>query len=150
MSKIKDLLAEEENIDDLKVPRRYGKDFFDAVQEHDKRRFAESILNSCKGIVFEDWLAENAEFEHGDDDGEPCMFFENYLELCEECATGVFDGLIEQQHLDIDDEYYTDVIKLATDLIADYYADYEDSLCADALVDWRNLHDEDNERRGIC
>ena len=149
MSRIKILLAEEENIDDLKIPVRFGKDFFESVQQHDKRRLAESVLNSCK-----DWLSENAEFELGDDDGEPCMFFENFLHLCEECATGVLDGLIEQQHIDMDDDFYSDVVTIATDLIADYYADYESVLCEDALADWKRDNkyklQELAERNGQC
>ena len=154
MSRIKDLLAEEENIDDLKLPRKYDLSFFKAVQEIDKKRLANSILEACKGVVFEDWLAENAEFELGDDDGEPCMFFENFTELCDECATGVLDGMIEDQHLDISDEEYTDVCNIAADLIANHYADYESELCADAFKDWQldNKYklDELRERNGQC
>lgn len=154
MSRIQILLAEEESIDDLKMPVRFGQDFFDAVQEHDNRRMAEAILGSSKGIFFEDLLADEARFGLGDDDGEPCMFFENFLELCEGQATRAFDGIIEQQHLDISDEDYADIIRIATDLIADYYADYESVLCADALADWKRDNkfslDEARERNGQC
>lgn len=151
MSKIKDLLAVEENIDDLKpLPHKYDLSFFKAVQEIDKKRLADTVLNSCKNQAFQDWLAEEAEFGHGDDDGEPCMFFENFTALCEEGATNALDSMIKDQHLDLNDAEYADVVRIAADYIADYYADYEDSLCADALVDWRNSHDEDNERRGLC
>ena len=52
------------------------------------------------------------------------------------------------------DEEYANIIEHASNLIADYYADYEDALCADELADYnrdkKSLATEERERHGQC
>lgn len=136
MSRIKILLAEQEDIDDLKVPVRFGKEFADSVKESDLKRIAGTVARWAKSMHTEDYIADNAKFEMGDDDGHPCMYLENFTSLCDEIAQNLLDQLIEQEHLDLSDEEYKQVIEGASALIADFYADYEDALCADAFKDW--------------
>lgn len=137
MSKIKVLLAEEENIDDLKVPTRFGKEFFDFITAADNKRIAETVLEWAKTPQVEDYIADNAEFGLGDDDGQPCMFLENFTTLCDDIATDTLDRLIEQEHYDLSDVEYARIIEHASNLIANYYADYEDALCIDAFDDYK-------------
>ena len=137
MSKIKVLLAEEENIDDLKVPTRFGKLFSDFINRVDDKRIAEVVLEWAKTPQVEDYIADNAEFGLGDDDGQPCMFMENFTTMCDDIATDTLDRLIKQEHYDLTDEEYAFIIEHASNLIADYYSDYEDALCVDAFDDYK-------------
>lgn len=141
MSKIKDLLAEEEGIDDLEPVLDY-------------KSIAETVLEWSKGIQSEDYIADNAEFGLGDDDGEPAMFMENFSSLCDDLARENLDKLIEQEHLDLSDGEYSNALTHASDLIADYYSDYESALCDDAFSDYKRdskyILDELKERNGQC
>mgnify|MGYP006898625025 CR=1 FL=1 len=154
MSRIKDLLAEEENIDDLKVPTKFGKAFGEFITKADNKRIAEMVLAWAKTPQVEDYIADNAEFGLGDDDGLPCMFLENFTALCDDIAQDTLDKLVEQEHYDLTDEEYANIIEHASNLIADYYADYEDALCADELADYnrdkKSLATEERERHGQC
>ena len=142
MSKIKVLFAEEEGIDDL-MPTRPSND-----------NIATIVLNWSKKMATEDYIADNAEFGLGDDDGQPCMFMENFVDLCEEIAQQSLDELIEQEHYDLSDEDYKYILERASALIADFYADYEDALCADEITDYNRdkqfLLQEERERHGQC
>lgn len=142
MSKIKDLYAEAEDIDDLKRVRPSNNNIADIVANWSKR------------MATEDYIADNAEFGLGDDDGQPCMYMENFAELCEEVAQGSLDELIEQEHYDLTDEAYRYILARASALVADYYADYEDALCADEMADYNRdkqfLLQEERERHGQC
>lgn len=137
MSKIKVLLAEEENIDDLKVPTRFGKLFGDFITRVDDKRIAEVVLEWAKTPQVEDYIADHACFGLGDDDGHPCMFLENFTTLCDDIATDTLDRLIKQEHYDLTDDEYAFIIEHASNLIADYYSDYEDALCVDAFDDYK-------------
>ena len=154
MSRIKDLLAEEENIDDLKAPTSFGKAFGEFVTKADNKRIAGTVLAWAKSPQTEDYIADNAEFGLGDDDGHPCMFMENFTTMCDNIAQGTLDRLIEQEHLDLSDKEYADIIEHASNLIADYYADYEDALCSDELADYnrdsKHLLEEIKEAHGEC
>lgn len=154
MSRIKDLLAEEENIDDLKTPTRFGKAFGGFITAVDNKRIAEAVLRSAKTPQVEDYIADNAVFGLGDDDGNPCMFLENFTTLCDEIATDILEGLIKQEHYDLSDLEYAQIVEHASNLIADYYADYEDALCLDAFADYKRdskyANDELKERNGQC
>lgn len=148
MSRIKDLLAEEENIDDLKVPTRFGKAFGDFITKADNKRIAETVLAWAKTPQAEDYIADNAVFGLGDDDGQPCMFLENFTTLCDEIAADTLDRLIEQEHYDLSDLEYAQIVEHASNLIADHYADYEDALCSDRLMDYnRDRKYFSNERK---
>lgn len=136
MSRIKILLAEEENIDDLKIPVRFNKDFADSIRDYDIRRIAAVVARWSKSVVTEDYIAERAKFELGDDDG-PVMYLENFTTICDEVAEEHLNRLIEQEHLDLDDDMYKKILETASAELADFYADYEDALCADALADFK-------------
>lgn len=142
MSKIKDLYAEAEDIDDLKRVRPSNNNIADIV------------LAWSKTPQVEDYIADNAEFGLGDDDGQPCMFMENFTMMCDDIAQDTLDKLIEQEHYDINDTDYKYIIARASDLIADYYADYEDALCADEMADYnrdsKHFLTEERERHGQC
>ena len=150
MSRIKDLYAEAENIDDLKPV--FDKAFSDAVHEGDIRRIADNVASWSKNMKSEDFIADNAQFSLGDDDGQPCMYMENFPQLCDQIAQDNLDRMIEQEHLDLDDKEYATIMDRASAIIADYYSDYEDALCADEMADYNRdkkfLYQEERERHG--
>ncbi len=138
MSKIKDLLAEEQNIDDLKRP---------LYQE-----LGEMIYVKAKGWDgIRSWFRSNAEYEGGkDDEGHTEWYFENFEELCEEAVTDTLDKLIEEEHLDISDEIYNRAIEYARDWLADALADFEGECVQDYVMDRKYILDEVKERNGQC
>lgn len=128
MSKIKDLYAEVEGIDDLKPT--YNREFFDHVQKSDEARAVEQIFDKGKkwGGAYE-WFVENAEFGCGyDDEGHKEIYFENFTELCDKATMELTDGFIEDQHFDMDDSQYDRITNKVGDLLADYYADTESEI----------------------
>jgi hypothetical protein len=142
MSKIKVLFAEEEGIDDL-IPTRPSNN-----------NIADIVLEWAKTPETEDYIADHAYFALGDDDGQPCMFLENFTTLCDEIALDTLDRLIEQEHYDLSDMDYAQIVERASNLIADFYADYKDVLCADELADYNRdkkyLATDERERHGQC
>lgn len=129
MSKIKDLYAAVEGIDDL-APVHYDKTFAMAVAEADERRAVEQIFK--KGKEFKDayaWFKDKAEFGGGyDEEGHYETYFENFTELCEQAAMELTDAYIEDQHFDMDDDQYDRITNKVGDLLADYYADMESEI----------------------
>ena len=158
MSKIKDLLAEEQNIDDLKPIRsrqtttRYDKAFYNAINELDSKRIGEMIYAKAKnGDGIRSWFRSNAEYEAGkDDDGHTEWYFENFEALCEQVVNGALDKLIEEEHLDISDETYNRAIEYARDWLADALADFESECIQDYVMDRKYILDEVKERNGQC
>ena len=158
MSKIKDLLAEEQNIDDLKPIRsrqtttRYDKAFLYAMQEANIKRIGEMIY--AKTLHAKDlrrWLRARAEYEGGkDDEGHTEWYFENFEELCEEAVTHMLDKLIEEEHLDISDETYNRAIEYGRDWLADTLADFESECIRDYVSDQKYILDEVREKNGRC
>lgn len=140
MSRIKDLLAEVGEIDDLRPTRPSNNNIADIV------------LEWAKTPQVEDYIADHAYFGLGDDDGQPCMFLENFTTLCDEIALDTLDRLIQQEHYDLSDKEYAQIVEHASNLIANYYADYEDSLCSDAMADYNRdkkyLSEELKEKEG--
>lgn len=131
MSKIKDLYAEVNDIDDLKPAKSvYNKEFFDKVQAMDEERAVEQIFK--KGKEFKDayaWFKDKAEFGGGyDEEGHYETYFENFTELCEQAAMELTDAYIIDQHFDMGDDQYNRVINKVGDLLADYYADLESEI----------------------
>lgn len=128
MSKIMDLVAEVEGIDDLKPT--YNREFFDHVQKSDERRAIDEIFKKgkeWKGAY--EWFEERAEFGCGyDDEGHKEIYFENFTELCEKAAMELTDGFIEEQHFDMDDAQYDRITNTVGELLADYYADTESEI----------------------
>ena len=151
MSKIQILLAEEENIDDLKVPVRYGKDFYDSVQESDLERFYNAVLRRLK----EDWVRDEicacAVFGIGQsDEGYDEPYLENYLDIIKEVTDSAIDELIEDTHYDLSDSDYEKIYPKLVDETADFWADFESELCNDWFNERKYEYQDDMERRGLC
>lgn len=132
MSRIKDYLAEVEDIDDLKRP------FY---MELGERAYVRA--KNWSGV--RSWFRENAEFEYGTDDmGHKEIYFENFTELCEEAVTEMVDKIIEENALDISDETYTKAIEYGADWLADTLADFESDCIQDHMLDLKYpITDED-------
>ena len=138
MSRIKDLLAEEQNIDDLKRPlyQELGEMIYVKAKNWDGLR---------------SWFRNNAEYEAGkDDEGHTEWYFENFENLCEQVVDGAMDKLIEEEHLDISDETYNRAIAYARDWLADALADFESECVQDYVMDRKYILDEVKERNGQC
>lgn len=138
MSRIKDLLAEEQNIDDLKRP---------LYQELGEMIYVKA--KSWDGI--RSWFRSNAEYGAGkDDEGHTEWYFENFEKLCEQAVNGALDNLIEEEHLDISDETYNRAIEYGRDWLADTLADFESECIQDYVSDQKYILDEVKERNGRC
>lgn len=138
MSRIKDLLAEEQNIDDLKRP---------LYQELGEMIYVKA--KSWDGI--RSWFRNNAEYGAGkDDEGHTEWYFENFENLCEQAVNGALDNLIEEEHLDISDETYNRAIEYGRDWLADTLADFESECIQDYVSDQKYILDEVRERNGRC
>ena len=138
MSRIKDLLAEEQNIDDLKRP------FY---QELGEMIYVKA--KSWDGI--RSWFRSNAEYDAGkDDEGHTEWHFENFENLCEQAVNDALDQLIEEEHLDISDETYNRAIEYGRDWLADALADFESECIRDYVSDQKYILDEVRERNGRC
>lgn len=138
MSRIKDLLAEEQNIDDLKRPlyQELGEMIYVKAKNWDGIR---------------SWFRSNAEYDAGkDDEGHTEWYFENFEELCEQVVNGALDKLIEEEHLDISDETYNRAIEYGRDWLADTLADFESECIQDYVSDQKYILDEVRERNGEC
>ncbi len=135
MSKIMDLVAEVEGIDDLKPT--YNREFFDSVQKSDEARAIEQIFD--KGKKWDGarrYFTEHASFTMDyNDEGLKELYFENFTELCDKAAMELTDGFIEEQHFDMDDSMYDRITNKVGDLLADYYADLESEIINDELAD---------------
>lgn len=135
MSKIMDLVAEVEGIDDLKPT--YNREFFDSVQKSDEARAIEQIFD--KGKKWDGarrYFTEHASFTMDyNDEGLKELYFENFVELCDKAAMELTDGFIEEQHFDMDDAMYDRITNKVGDLLADYYADLESEIINDELAD---------------
>ena len=145
MSRIKDLLAEEEDIEDLKPIKRPSLEWV-----------VDTVVNWSIMPSSEDYIADNAEFGivSDDDDGHPVVVMENFIELCDDLAMEYLNRFIEREHIDISDDDYAKALDKASARIAVFYSDYEDSLCADELSDYnrdkQTLNEEYKERHGRC
>lgn len=137
MSKIKDLYAEAEGIEDLK-PTKLSIS-----------TIAKAVADGCQGVATEDEIANEAQFEVSiDDDGHECVYVENFMTICERIAREHLDNMIEQNHIDLTDDEYFRTLDLARDFIADDYADYESQLCEDFQRDNKHKMDEVREKNG--
>lgn len=157
MSKIKDLLAIKEGIDDLMPePQKYDKAFYDAVRAETIKRIGEQIY--AKTLHWGDlreWLRGNAEYtteEEENDYGKKATIwhFENFYDLCWEACEDTLNDYIEDQHLDLDDSEYHDIVEYARDWLADALADFEEECIQDAMMDDKYRLDELAERNGQC
>ena len=130
MSRIKDLLAEEQGIDDLKRP------FFQELGE-------QAFVRAKNWDGWRDWFVENAQYSAGtDDQGHTEYYFENFEQLCEEAITEMVEKIIEENALDISDDTYSDAIEYGTEWLADTLADFE-SECVRDYASLIRITDED-------
>lgn len=138
MSKIKDLYAEVNDIDDLKRPLY--------------QKLGEMIYVKAKNWEgIRSWFRNNAEYDAGkDDEGHTEWYFENFEKLCEQVVNDMLDQLIEEEHLDISDETYRRAIEYARDWLADTLADFESECIQDYVMDRKYILDEVKERNGQC
>lgn len=138
MSKIKDLYAEVNDIDDLKRPLY--------------QKLGEMIYVKAKNWEgIRSWFRSNAEYDAGkDDEGHTEWYFENFEKLCEQVVNGALDNLIEDEHLDISDETYNRAIEYGRDWLADALSDFESECIQDYAMDRKYILDEAKERNGQC
>lgn len=99
MSKIKDLYAEVNDIDDLKPVGR-------------KQEIKMILLDKADRFLnIDDWLYEWAEWGVSyDEAGHQEWDVDNFDHLCDVAATDLVDGYIEDQHYDMDDDMYSELI----------------------------------------
>ena len=141
MSKIMDLYAVENGIEDLMPPKStYDKAFADKVKQSDEERAVRMIFEKGRYWVgAKDWFKDKAEFGCGyDDEGHKEIYFENFTELCEHAAMELTDHFIFEQHFDMDDEQYDRITNKVGDLLANHYADLESEI----IEDYKEERDE--------
>lgn len=125
MSKIKDLYAIEEGIDDL-MP--VAKPTYKYVAEQAVK------LVASKSEDFRNYLWENMALSSGTDENGNCEYhFANFTTLCELEARDVIDIVLEDQEIDLSDEDYAKAATLAGDILANEYADLESELIAEGV-----------------
>lgn len=130
MSRIKDLLAEEQGIDDLKRP------FFQVLGE-------KAYVRAKNWVGVRDWFRENAQYSAGlDDMGHTEYYFENFDQLCEEAITEMVEKIVEENALDISDDTYSDAIDYGTKWLADTLSEFE-AECVQSYASIIKITDED-------
>ena len=130
MSRIKDLLAEEQDIDDLKRP------FFQELGE-------KAYVRAKNWDGVRDWFRDNAKYGAGlDDQGRTEYYFENFDQLCEEAITEMVEKIIEENALDISDDVYSDAIDYGTKWLADTLSEFE-AECVQSYASIIKITDED-------
>lgn len=137
MSKIKDLYAIEEGIEDLMPVNKPSIDVIvGAVVKHVTAK-SQDVYN---------YLYENAELGHGyDDEGHPETYFENFTAICDDLADMAIEHIMEDWQLDLTHDEYRQVLRKASDILADTYADYESEVIKElvqATKDEQELRDD--------
>lgn len=136
MSKIKDLLAEDQNIEDLVRP------FYMELGER-------AVRKAYEWEGRKEWFRKNAEYETStDDEGNTEYYFENFAELCEQAITDMVDSIIEGNALDVSDQTYSKAIEYGTDWLKNLLADFESECVGDFAADQKYVLDELKERNG--
>lgn len=129
MSKIKDLYAIENGIEDL-MP--VGETHIGVYE----RVLHSNIITDIDKV--KDDIRERAEYRTGEDDeGHSEIYFENFYGLCHSIAEDYLCSLIENQHLDLSDDDYDDLKTWVGDWLADKLADYE-SECINDFIEYNN------------
>lgn len=138
MSKIKDLYAIENGIDDLmpvddpKTTAIARLHVISKVVEDVKKNITDHINDVKAQLLY------YSEIETGtDDEGHVEYYFENYYNLCHEEAIDYIDCYIEQNHLDVNEMEYEDTVNVVGDWLADELADYE-SECINDFIEYNN------------
>lgn len=125
MSKIKDLYAETEGIDDLMPP------------QSEKDRLKKILLARAKRFMnLEDWLYARAEWGVGyDEEGHIDFDVINFDHLADTAATDLVEGYIEDEHYDMSDELYSELIDWLGDELIKDWEDIEHTLVRRKLDD---------------
>lgn len=124
MSKIKDLLAEEEGIDDLIPPKESVKNKLLSDMEH-------VIGDNSKDIVRE--LYEYAEFDYDEDElGHQSLIITNFDRMCDDIAEGYLEDYVYQQHVDISDDDYNWVLEQLKECVAESFDCYYNEIIKEA------------------
>lgn len=122
MSKIKDLLAIENDIDDLKPVKKVEDTFIDRSRL--LKNLEHVIWDNAKVIRQE--LYERAEYDEWvDEEGHKNVEIRNFDEVCEQIAEGFMESYVYHQQIDISDEAYdlvlSDLKSYTVDCFDDYY-----------------------------
>jgi hypothetical protein len=127
MSKIKDLLAEEQNIEDLMPEASIKKSELLETLKH-------VIGDNAKDIRSE--LSEYAEFDVDcDDEGHESLIVSNFDDMCDSIAESYVEDYVYQQHIDINDDDYNWVVKHLQQYVADSFASYYVEIIKEAEED---------------
>ena len=96
MSRIKDLLAEEQDIDDLKPLSQVERALIEAKLDIDKD--------------FKEYMWKSAECSWGEDDeGHEEVWINNFQQIVEDYAEAEADTLVEKLRLNLSDEEYKEL-----------------------------------------
>lgn len=132
MSKIMDLYAIENGIDDLIPPRK-----------PDVKQVAERVASQVNYEWAMAEYREKAEFSEGyDDEGHKRLYFENFIDICNDIARDVLDAEIEREHVDLTDEEYKEVRARAADIIADNFADEEEEIIKGEMERYKEAYED--------
>ena len=132
MSKIKDLYAIENGIDDLIPPRK-----------PDLKQVAERVASQVNYEWAMAEYKEKAEFSEGyDDEGHKRLYFENFIDISNSIARDVLDAEIENDHIDLTDEEYKEVKGRAADIIADNFSDKEEEIIEEEMERYKEAYED--------
>lgn len=137
MSKIKDLLAVEEGIDDLIPPRK-----------PDAMYVAEQAVKfiSGKGEDFRNYLWEEMQVsEECDDEGHKQLCFENFWDLCFRKAEDAVEQVMEEQEMPLTDNEFATAVSKAHLIVLNEYSDLESEL----LDEYKRATAEDQAQREL-
>ena len=126
MSRIKDLLAVERNIEELMpTDKERVEALLPAIQE--------KVYKSLITQKTEDYLWKFAEIGAGlDDEGHEELYVENFVRMCEGLAEDAMNEYVEQNALDIDEKKFFEVVEWVGAQLANHYADLESDIIKDA------------------
>lgn len=132
MSKIMDLYAIENNIDDLIPPRK-----------PDLKQIAESVAAQ----VDYNWAMEEywgkAEFEDDvDEDGHKKLRVRNFAEIGRQIAECVLDMEIQNNHIDLTDEEYKEVMAHVADIVTEDFADEEEKIVRGEMERYKEAYED--------
>lgn len=135
MSKIMDLVAEVEGIDDLKPIN--NREFFDSVQKLDEERMRKQLVGRADRFIgVDNWLYERAEWRVDyDEEGHMSWDIDNFDHLADVAATDLVDFYIEDQHFDMSDELYSKTIDWLGDQLIEMWQKKKQALIERKIED---------------
>lgn len=151
MSRIKDLYAIENGIDDLMPVDNPVEKAEESAKKFDGyfEAIKASIIKDLAEIKEE--ILDEGKYSSGvDDEGNTEFYFENFYGLCHSQSEYYTEKYIEAQHLDITDMEYELLCLWVGDWLANYLADFE-AICLDVVrEDAKYKLDEIKEKNGEC